>query len=180
MGWKDVAGKIVGAAPMIGGLLGGPLGGAAGGIISMLGGVLGLKPGEVTPEALDKLISTDPEALIKLRGLEWEHRVELQRLVLATETARLGDIADARSREVQLTQATGKRDYNLYILAWLVVTGFFSLCAMLFFYAVPEASSPVVFSLFGALSTGFGTVLQYFFGSSRSSNDKTSILASKK
>ena len=45
---------------------------------------------------------------------------------------------------------------------------------------LPDGSSDVVFMLFGALVTGFGTVLQYFFGSSKSSTDKTSLLAGKK
>jgi len=41
---------------------------------------------------------------------------------------------------------------------------------------IPEGSNQVVFLLFGALATGFGQVLQYFFGSSKSSAEKTQLL----
>ncbi len=179
MNWKDVAGKIVGAAPMLGGLLGGPLGGAAGGIISMLGGVLGLEPNEVTPARVGSFLKHDPDALLKLKELEYTHRVKLQELVLVSEAAKLADTASARTREIEITKATGKRDYNLYILAWVVVSGFFGLCAMLFFKTIPPESGPIVYTLFGGLVSGFSTVLGYFFGSSRSSKDKTALLASK-
>ena len=72
---------------------------------------------------------------------------------------------------------TGAKEWNLYILAWIVVAGFFALCGILMKYKLPEGSNDVVFMLFGALSTGFGTVLTYFFGSSKSSGDKTKLMA---
>jgi hypothetical protein len=40
------------------------------------------------------------------------------------------------------------------------------------------ATSPAVYMLFGALSAGFGSVMQYFFGSSKGSADKTQLMAS--
>lgn len=70
-----------------------------------------------------------------------------------------------------------KKDYFLYITAWAVLAMFFILTAVLMFFPLPEASSQAVFMLFGALASGFGTVLQYFFGSSKGSSDKTKMLA---
>jgi lipopolysaccharide export LptBFGC system permease protein LptF len=72
---------------------------------------------------------------------------------------------------------TGKKDLNLYILAWTVVGGFFALCAILMEVSLPEGSSQIVYLLFGGLVTGFTQVLGYFFGSYKSSNDKTKLLA---
>jgi uncharacterized membrane-anchored protein YitT (DUF2179 family) len=76
-------------------------------------------------------------------------------------------------------KATGKRDYNLYILAWTVVVGFFGLCAALLFKAIPDGQNDIVYVLFGGLVTGFSTVLAYFFGSSKGSADKTKFLAGR-
>ena len=89
------------------------------------------------------------------------------------------DVASARKREVDTTEATGKRDINLYILAWTVVVLFFALVATLMFIDLGENTGPVN-QLFGAIAVGFGTVLQYFFGSSKSSNEKTALLAANK
>jgi len=72
--------------------------------------------------------------------------------------------------------AAGKRDINLYVLAWMVVGLFFALVGMLMFVVLPEANVGPVNQLFGAMATGFGMVLQYFFGSSKGSADKTAAI----
>ena len=87
------------------------------------------------------------------------------------------DGQSAKQQETETTKATGKKDYNLYVTAWCVLAGFFILTGVLMFYPLPEGSSQAVYMLFGALAGGFGTVLQYFFGSSKGSSDKTQMLA---
>jgi hypothetical protein len=64
-----------------------------------------------------------------------------------------------------------------YVLASIIVIGFFSLLALLLFQPLPPDTSGVIFMLFGALSAAFGAVVQYFFGSSVGSADKTEILS---
>ena len=73
-------------------------------------------------------------------------------------------------------KATAKRDINLYVLAWMVVGLFFTLVGMLMWVVLPEANVGPVNQLFGAIATGFGMVLQYFFGSSKGSADKTTAM----
>ena len=158
---------------MLGSLLG-PGGTLAGTAIKMIGSALGV---ESTEDAVITALQTDPEALLKLKNFELDNKVELQKIVMEKERARLADVADARSRQIEHEKATGKSDTNLYVLAWTVVMGFFGLMGLLCFKALPGDSSGVVFMLFGALATGFGQVLQYFFGSSKSSGDKTKLIA---
>ncbi len=86
------------------------------------------------------------------------------------------DIQGARQREMEIVKATGSKDINLYVLAWAMVAGFFALLGFLLFVPVPADQSGVVFMLFGALSSGFGSVIGYFFGSSKGSSDKTQEL----
>lgn len=48
---------------------------------------------------------------------------------------------------------------------------------ILMFKGIAPGSTGVEMMLFGTLSTGFGTVLGYFFGTSKSSGDKDKIIA---
>jgi len=65
---------------------------------------------------------------------------------------------------------------KLLILAWFVVLGFYILTYFLMVQPIPKDSNQVVFMLFGTISTGFGTVLGFFFGSSQSSGEKDEMI----
>lgn len=177
MDWKELGKKIAGAAPLLGGIIAGPAGAGVGQVVNLVAGALGIEADHATPETIARQLETDPEALLKLRRLETDHAEQLARLALEQARIELADRADARAREIEITRTTGRRDHQLYILAWLVVLGFGGLCAVLMRWPVPEGSNQVVFMLFGSLASGFTLVLQYFFGSSRSSQDKTRLLS---
>lgn len=176
MDWKNLAATVSKVAPMLGALVGGPVGGAAGTAVKMIAGALGV---EENPDAIEAEIRANPDALLKLKEIEANSKVELERLFLEQEIARLADVSDARGRQIEHEKAIGKADSNLYVLAWVVVVGFFGLMGLLCFKALPADSNGVIFMLFGALATGFGQVLQYFFGSSKSSSEKTALIATQ-
>lgn len=179
MNWKELGAKIASTAPLLGGIIAGPAGVGVGQVVNLVARALGLEADEATPEVIGQKLTPDPEALLKLRQLETDHAEQLAKITLEQLRIELSDRADARAREIEITRATGRRDYQLYILAWLVVLGFGSLCGLLMRWQVPAGSNEVVFILFGSLASGFTLVLQYFFGSSRSSQDKTHLLAQK-
>lgn len=176
--WSDI-GKLVGsAAPIVGTALGGPVGAAVGSIVANLLGV------EDNPTSVANAIKADPTIAVKLRELDVEaHRLELEaadkaRLAeLEAVRMQLADVMGARVRQVDHEKATGKSDVNLYVLAWVIIVGFFALIGMTMFIEIKDATG-TVFMLMGTLSAGFGAVIQYFFGSSASSNRKTSELVS--
>lgn len=170
MDWKSIGSTVGAAAPLLGGLLGGPAGAAVGTIVS---GLLGCNN---SPEAVSAALAADPQALLTLKKYEMDHATELRQIDLDETKAYLGDRSSARTREVEVVKATGKSDLNLYILAWIIVLGFFILCGTLIFVAIPESSNSVVFMLFGILGSGFTGVIGYFFGSSKSSSDKTEMM----
>ena len=155
-------------APLLGGAVGGPLGAGLGGIIAS---ALGGDPND--PDDLYKRIQADPGAAVKLREIELTHKTRLEEIALENTQS-------AREREVEVTKATGKLNWPMYVLAALIVVGFFSLMVVLFFKAVPEGSNEVAFMLFGSLAANFGAVCNYFFGSSKGSAEKTSLMAGKK
>lgn len=85
MDWSALGKRVAQAAPILGGAIG-PGGAAVGGLVASLFGV------ENDPDAINQALDSDPEAAIKLRELENEHRRELIRLQLEAETARHAQI----------------------------------------------------------------------------------------
>jgi hypothetical protein len=93
----------------------------------------------------------------------------------------ISDIQSARQREVELTKATGKKDKNLYVLAWVVVGGFIGLIACLiimqFVFNRTLQSDPIITLCLGSFATDAGMVIGYFFGSSKGSADKSEMMS---
>ena len=175
MDWKELGKKVIGlGAPLLGTALGGPAGGAVG---SILASAFGGDPEK--PEELLQKITMDSDAIVKLKELELANKVKLQEFILEGERLHLADVASARQREVETVKATGKRDINLYVLAWTIICGFFTLVGLMMFTTIPDVSTQAVGILFGGLVAGFTGVVQYFFGSSKSSQDKTRLMAAK-
>lgn len=185
--WKSLAAKIAANAPTLGAAIGtvvpgagNVIGGAVGLGIKALASAFGLKE-DATPDQIGAAIEADPQAAVKIRLAELDYQnQERQRQSeerMKTLTAQLADVQDARQMNVDTTKATGKRDANLYALAWVIVLGFFGLVAVLIFKALPPDSNGVVFMLFGALASGFTGIIGYFFGSSAGHAEATRLLS---
>lgn len=69
------------------------------------------------------------------------------------------------------------KDICMYILGALVVIGMFTITFLLIKYEVPKDNASVFYMLVGQLAAGFLMVLGYFFGTSKSSDDKTKLLS---
>jgi len=83
----------------------------------------------------------------------------------------LADVSNARAN-------AGKGSWMLYFLALVIVSGFFGLVYFLTVHGPPaNDSTGAVLMLFGSLATAFGSVTQYFFGSSRGSASKDAMTA---
>ena len=172
--WNSVKGIVGKIAPVLGNAIVPGAGGVAGSIVA---NVLGCDNDPMDIERA--LVNATPEQINQLKEIEAKHKEKLVELALENDKLYVQDTQNARLREIEIVKATGKKDYNLYVLAWTVLVGFFLLCGFLMFRQLPQGSNDVVFMLFGALASGFGVVLQYFFGSSKSSSDKTKHLVLK-
>ena len=145
---------------------------------SLICGVLGC---EDTPEAIEVGIrNLTPAQIHDLKQAEMEHREKLLELSIEGDKIELKAIDNARQREIEVVKATGKKDWNLYILAYLIVFGFSCVVGIMIFKKVPPESVGAVNQLFGFLGAGFMGVISYFFGSSKSSSDKTKLIANMK
>lgn len=62
-------------------------------------------------------------------------------------------------------------------IALLVTLGFFGVIAAILWRGLPTEGGDALLVLLGALGGAFGTVISYYFGSSRGSERKTEMLA---
>jgi len=173
MDWKDVGKQLINVGvPILGTALGGPAGGlAAQAAVSLIGAKFGIDEEKVTPNAIANILG-NPDNVLKLKEIELNHAFRIEELII-------DDRKSAREREVGIAKATGSKDYFLYGLAGLIVIGFFVLTGILMWHKIPESSNEVVFLLFGGLIAGFERVCSYFLGTSKSSADKTRLMAGK-
>lgn len=166
MDWRDIAGAVGKAAPIVGTLLGGPAGAAVGGLISMALGT------DNNPDAVSAALAGNPDALVKIKELEVNAQVQLQQLAVQAEQNRLVDVQSARAR-----QTANPKDYTPQVLAYLVTVGFFGTLAALAFAKLDPATQNTLLVMVGTLSTAWVAIVGFYFGSSKDSAAKTQMLA---
>jgi hypothetical protein len=158
MDWSGLGKAIAGYAPLLGGVVGGPAGAGIGSIIASVFGV------EDNPESILKAIEKDPQAAIKLKKIELDHKVELEKLALETSRIELADKQNARKENKHSNMPA-----ILSCVLSLVIVG---IIYMLFYTIVPEGSKDVLFMLLGVVVKEWGGAMQYWFGTTRSSANK--------
>ena len=119
---------------------------------------------ELTNEDKQKIMDSQIEIMkIDFDKLKLETEAKLQSKKMVFD-----DKSNARSREVEVTKATGKKDNAVTILAGVIVFGFFAGLISLVFVHLDKGSGAyeLLYMCFGALTMKFGTVVDYFFGAS--------------
>lgn len=162
--WSDLGKTIASAAPLLGGVVGGPLGAGVGSIIASVFGV------DNDAQAINAAIKSDPNAAVKLREIELNHKSTLEGLSVRQLAIELQDKQDAREKH--------KDSYMPAVLSCalsLVVTG---IIYLLFYSEPPEGSREVLFMLLGVVIKEWGSAMQFWFGTTRSSQAKTVMINS--
>lgn len=152
---------LKGVAPALATVVAGPLGGAA---ISAIANKLGV---EDTLDAVTNAIQADPDAALKLAEID-----------LKQFQAEAADRDSARAREVGMAQAGAGKFAQLVVPSLAVGTVLLTFCfiaALLFLKIANEQQQLVIFAL-GFATNSAQQVLSYYFGSSKSSQDKTAAL----
>lgn len=168
----DLGRTVARFAPLLGGALSGPCGATLGSIIASVFGTDTSKP-----DRLQNLIITDPDAAVKLRQIEADHHLELQKIVIqaAQENLQniLADRESARQREslVDHTPLVA-REKTPAILAYLLTLGVFVALASLFYFPVPPANQEVILAIVTSLTTVWVGAMGYYHGSSAGSRLK--------
>lgn len=133
-GWDNVKAAISKAAPLLGTALGLPGAGAIGGAIASLLGV------ENTPEAVEAELRKNPEALLKLRGLE----ADLERARIETR----GRVVTAEAQGESWLQ----RNWRPLTMIWFGVL----IGGHWFGYTPENLSQDEILSLFDLMELGLG------------------------
>ena len=71
------------------------------------------------------------------------------------------------------------KEIFMYGLGGLIAICFFIVVGLLVFKQVPESNEKLIYMLIGALVGSFGTIVNYFYGSSKGSADKNDIISKK-
>lgn len=162
---------IAGAAPELARALGGPLAGAAVGAIARA--VLGEETDdEGRIEAA--IAAATPEQLLALRRADFEFRLAVLRAGIDDEKIAAEDRASARAREI------ARRDWTPAAMGGLILFGFFLMLGLMSTRRLPEGMETEFAIMLGALATMTAAVVNYYFGSSAGSREKTRLMASPK
>lgn len=105
-----------------------------------------------------------------------ELALEQERLQAEREKAFLLDTQDARQNAARI-QESDKASWmakNIMPLLTIVVTvGFFGMLGYMLKYEVPESNERIMDILLGSLGTAWITMVSFYFGSSKGSEDKS-------
>ena len=158
---NELLGLLKGLAPAVATAVGGPLGGLA---VTAIANKFGVAD---DIEAVAKAIAGDPEAATKLAELDLR-QFELEN----------ADRDSARHmQETALNQEDKFAKHFIYWFAW-----FWSVGSMAYFFAITFGTVPASGKDFGNIILGFllgtavATIISFFYGSSKSSKDKTDAL----
>lgn len=69
------------------------------------------------------------------------------------------------------------KEFFMYGLGAMIVLGFFALLIVLIFKPLQSDNKDLLNLSIGSLLAAFGTIVGYFYGSSKSSQEKTEIIA---
>ena len=157
----ELLGILKGIAPAVATAVGGPLGGLA---VTAIANKFGVAD---DVQAVAKAIAGDPEAAAKLAELDLK-QFELEN----------ADRDSARHmQETALNQDDLFAKHFIYWFAW-----FWSVGSMVYFFAITFGTVPASGKDFGNIILGFllgtavATIISFFYGSSKSSKDKSDTL----
>jgi hypothetical protein len=163
--FSDKAKAIIASlAPTIGTALGGPFGALAG---TALATALGGGDDKATETAI---LSGNPELLAKIKIAEQDFQLKLKELGIDEEKLEYSDTDSARKREMTV------QDWTPRLLAFLIVGLYIGVQWFLLSHSINQDMREIAMRSLGTLDASLGLVLGYYFGSSRSSAQKTALL----
>ena len=161
--------KIVGAvAPALAKALGGPLAGTA--VSAIAKKVLG-KEYATEDEIAEVMAKATPEQIVSLKKLDLEFAKQLSDAGIELDKLEVADRASAREMRM-----ANPKDWVPNALAACLLVGLLALTWFLLGSEVPAGNKEIIINLMGVLEGALVTVFTFFFGSSRSSDEKSKVL----
>jgi hypothetical protein len=171
MSLLDQFGPLLGqVAPTIATALGGPLAGVA--VKTLSNALFGHEDG--TEEQVSEAIATaTPEQLAAIKKIDADFKVQMKSLDIDLERIAAGDRDSAR----QMQRET--KDWTPKALAFCITFGFFGALVWILVFGIPKTGTEVLLMMLGSLSTSWTGVVQFYYGSSAGSKQKTDALTAR-
>ena len=168
MDWQSLLKTV---APWIGTALGGPLGGMA---VTAAANALGLS--DKTKEGLQAALSgATPEQMLALKQADQAFQVQMTEIgyknIADLESLAAQDRASARAMQISAPS------WVPAALTILVTCGYFGVLVGMMTNLLKATDSQVLLMMLGSLTTAWGAVMAYWFGTTRDSSKKTDLLA---
>lgn len=162
MSWKDTLAAI---SPTIATGLGGPFAGAA---TKFLANKFLGKDESDEQELEAFVLGASPEQLAQIKNADNEFKLQMEKLGIDVFKIEADDKKNARS-EHKHSNMPGILSIGLSLTIVAIVY-------MLFYIEPPEGAREVLFMLLGVVVKEWGGSMQYWFGTTRSSSEKTRLL----
>ena len=157
-------------APSIATALGGPLAGVA--VRTLSGALFGHEEG-TEQQVAEAIANATPEQLSAIKKIDADFKVRMKELDIDLERIAAGDRDSAR----QMQRET--KDWLPKALAVFIVFGFFGILLWMMVFGLPKTGVEALLMMVGSLTSAFGGVVQFYFGSSAGSKEKNNLLAAK-
>lgn len=154
-------------APTVATALGGPLAGAA---VAALGKALLGKEDASVDEIGAIIVGSKPDDLLKLKQVEIDFKEHMAALGVELDKLEVEDRKSARDRMV------AAKDPVPSILACTIMVALFVMMGLMFSRVIPAENSAAFHNLLGILEGAVLSVMNFEFGSSRSSREKDAVL----
>ena len=147
---NELASIVSKFSPAVATALGSPAGGIVAAILAKV-----FNSSSFDMKDLIEKLKADPEAEFKIKQLEQSH---------AEVLAEVNDLASARNREMNFTNATKQRDWMLPLLSVVVAVGFFVTTWVVIFLDVDQDEKYFLYGLIFGIGIQFAQVYNYYFG----------------
>ncbi|MBI1365385.1 MAG: hypothetical protein GC153_05450 [Alphaproteobacteria bacterium] len=166
---RRIGEAIAGTAPKLAAALGGPLAGAA--VEALSKAIFGEAAGQDEAALGDALAAASPETIAAVKKAEAEFQTAIANAAVEQEKIAAGDRASARERQQAM------HDWTPSALGAAIIVGFFVVLGAMVAGKLPSGTEAEFSIMLGALATMTAAVVNYFFGSSAGSKEKTKLLA---
>ncbi len=113
----------------------------------------------------------------QLKALADKHQETMAQLAEEQYEAQLKDTDSARQMEIAaLKQESWFAKNQIHLLAISVTAGFFGLLTYMVKFDVPAANKDILNIMLGSLGTAWVSIVGFYFGSSKGSDDKNKII----
>jgi hypothetical protein len=171
MNLLDQFGPLLGQiAPTIATALGGPLAGIA--VKTLSNVLLGHENGS-EEDVSAAIASASPDQLAALKKIDADFKAHMKELDIDLERIAAGDRDSARQMQV------ATKDWTPKALAFFITFGFFGALVWILVFGIPKTGTEVLLMMLGSLSTSWTGVVQFYYGSSAGSKQKTDALTAR-